>query len=324
MADTNLIVKTPEMLNALTNKFVDLEGLKVFWANAKSYVDTQDAELQEQIDNLKSGLEGISVAEGSSVENYVTLSVEGTDGAYTIATDDSALVTEFAAVRKEISDGDAATLEAAKAYTGKVAGEYSKTEGDATTPGTGLRGEFETAIKAEEAARIAADEALGKRIDDIVADAKTYAISKVTENLGENVKEAFQLVDEDGTPCGETINIYKDSSLINVELVAEDADSNAGQFLKYTYVLANGTEKTEYVNVSQFLVEAEFKNGLEVSAAGEVSVKIDATSESFLTVSEAGVKLSGVQDAIDNSIAAIEFTFATHEDIDGIFGVTHE
>lgn len=147
-------------------------------------------------------------------------------------------------------------------------------------------------------------------INDVAADAKSYSIAKVTEGLGENVKEAFKLVDEDGTQVGETINIYKDSSLISVDLVdekpaeTEGAEATKGQFIKYTYVLANGTESVQYVDVSRLLVEAEFKNGLEVSAAGEVSVKVDATSETFLTVGKDGVKLAGVQAAIDAAEAA--------------------
>jgi hypothetical protein len=103
--------------------------------------------------------------------------------------------------------------------------------------------------------------------------------------------------------------------LISVELVdekpaeTEGAEATKGQFIKYTYVLANGTESIQYVDVSRLLVEAEFKNGLEVSQAGEVNVKVDAASEAFLTVGADGVKLSGVQDAIDaakgEAIAAI-------------------
>ena len=153
---------------------------------------------------------------------------------------------------------------------------------------------------------------LGKledRIETIVANEKTYSIAKVESGLGDNVKEAFKLVDEDGTQVGETINIYKDSSLISIELTDANAEGVAGQYIKYTYVLASGEESVQYVNVSRLLAEAEFKNGLEVSTAGEVNVKVDAASEAFLTVGADGVKLSGVQDAIDTAkgeaIAAI-------------------
>lgn len=146
-------------------------------------------------------------------------------------------------------------------------------------------------------------EDLGKEIDDAVADAKTYEIVAVTEGLGANVKEAFKLVDEDGVQAGAQINIYKDSALKEVKLV--------GQELQFTYILAEPKdgkyEETVGVDVSAFLAESEFKDGLVVNTAGEVRVEIDAASEGFLTVGEAGVKLAGVQDAIDAAEdAAIE------------------
>lgn len=214
--------------------------------------------------------------------------------AYTDAETKRATEAEKAlADRLDVIEGEAEgsikkALADAKAYTDEA---KAAVIGDATTDG-------DTLGKLED------------RIETIVTDAKTYSITKVTEGLVENVKEAYKLVDEDGTQVGETINIYKDSSLISVDLVdekpaeTEGAEATKGQFIKYTYVLANGTESVQYVDVSRLLVEAEFKNGLEVSAAGEVSVKVDATSETFLTVGKDGVKLAGVQAAIDAAEAA--------------------
>lgn len=153
----------------------------------------------------------------------------------------------------------------------------------------------------------------------LVADDTTGVVStglklaKVAdEDLDENTKEAFKLVDKDGTAIAgsETIKIYKDSSLKEFALVGTKPAvgtegeegyeaAKTGQFLKYVVTLADGTDKTEYVDVSEFLVEAEFKDGLKVNTAGEVSIKIDSASESFLTVGEDGLKLSGVQEAIN-------------------------
>lgn len=139
---------------------------------------------------------------------------------------------------------------------------------------------------------------LAKSIKTAVADAKSYSVKKLSAEevtaLGDsNVREAYQLLDEDSHVSGETIKIYKDSSLKEVNLV--------GQELKFTYILADGSENTVGVDVSTFLAESEFKNGLEV-VGGVVNVKVDAQSESFLTVGENGVKLSGVQDAINGAV----------------------
>ena len=150
-----------------------------------------------------------------------------------------------------------------------------------------VKGELLGATKEGDATTIAA---LNTKIEGVVADAKSYTISSVTVSGEENVLEAYALYDEDGTQAGETIKIYKDQSLKNVEL--------SGQTLVFTYELAAGNEKTVSVDVSAFLSESEFSDGLQV-VDHVVSVKKDALSEEFLSVSAEGIKLSGVQDAID-------------------------
>jgi hypothetical protein len=150
------------------------------------------------------------------------------------------------------------------------------------------------------------------RINEVEAAAKSYEVVKLTADevtaLGDvNVKEAYKLVqtvEENSETVGEVIKIYKDSSLQGVELVSEDDDSNVGQFLKYTYLRADGATDVVYLNVSEFLVQAEFKNGLQVNSAGEVSVKLAEGSEEFLTVSANGVKLSGITQAINDTVNA--------------------
>lgn len=148
-------------------------------------------------------------------------------------------------------------------------------------------------------------EALGKEIDDVAAAAKTYEIVAITEGLGANVKEAFKLVDEDGTQAGAQINIYKDSALQKVEL--------SGQTLQFTYLLASGEESTVGVDVSAFLAESEFADGLQV-ADHIVKVKIADGSESFLTVGTDGIKLTGVQGAIDTAIGGVNATIGDIDD----------
>ena len=137
---------------------------------------------------------------------------------------------------------------------------------------------------------------------EIEANTKTYSIVKATEEevetLGANVKEAYKLVDEDNVKVGEYILVYKDSALKSAELI--------DQQLVFTYTLADNTEQVVKIDVSTFLAESEFKNGLDVNQNGEVSVKVDAASETFLTVGTDGIKLAGVQDAIDIEQARAE------------------
>lgn len=143
---------------------------------------------------------------------------------------------------------------------------------------------------------------LAKAVSETKKNAATYKITKVTTGLATNVKEAYQLVQTvngQDTNIDVQIPIYKDQTLKSVELVAEDNKKKKGQFMKYTYINADGADTIVYVDCSKLLAESEFKNGLALSDAGEVSVKIDSASEVFLTVGQNGVKLSGVQNAIN-------------------------
>ena len=107
---------------------------------------------------------------------------------------------------------------------------------------------------------------------------------------GSNVREAYRLKKGDANADDTVIKIYKDSALQNV--VLQD------QKLVFTYLKVDGTTATIEVDVSKFLTEQEFGNGLSVSSDGIVSIKIDSTSQSNLTVGPNGLKLSGV---VDNS-----------------------
>lgn len=146
---------------------------------------------------------------------------------------------------------------------------------------------------------------LENRIDNISSELATYEVVKYTEEeLGElnetNVKEAYKLVKTQGEvseQVGETIKIYKDSALQSVVL--------SGESLDFTYLLADGTEETVSVDVSKFLSETEFKEGLQVNANGEVSVKVaeavvsaqtptKATSKNFLNVDENGLAVKSI------------------------------
>lgn len=137
-------------------------------------------------------------------------------------------------------------------------------------------------------------------IDNVIAGGKTYSIVDDTENveaLPANVLKRYRLQETVGstnTLLGEPIDIYKDSSLKSVAL--------NGQTLNFTYILADGSESTVGVDVSTFLAESEFKDGLQV-IDHVVSVKIDPSSEEFLTVGKDGVKLAGVQNAINTAVS---------------------
>lgn len=119
----------------------------------------------------------------------------------------------------------------------------------------------------------------------------------------EVVKEEYALIATDGSQLGTSVKIYKDSHIVSITYITDPADEHY-QNLEYVYIDASGATQTSYVDISQLVLEAEFGDGLQVDNH-VVSVKKDSESENFLTISSNGVKISGVQDAIDASIDAL-------------------
>ena len=151
---------------------------------------------------------------------------------------------------------------------------------------------------------------LSTTLKSVEGNAAKYKVVKLSDEevsaLGDaNVKEAYKVVSyvgDDNTPnktqVGDTIKIYKDANLESAEL---GTGENA-QKLILTYILADGTRKSVPIDFKAIAFESEFKDGLAVAPNGEISVKRDTASESFLTVSADGIKLAGVQNAINAAV----------------------
>ena len=172
-----------------------------------------------------------------------------------------------------------------------------------------------------------------KGITTTQSNAFKYITVKLTSQevttLGDsNVKEAYKVVAYIGESyasasvketVGDIIKIYKDATVHEIYLGSTDDKINEStgaitkvtpidetkSSLNYAYIMAGGTYAMAKIPVSSILSEAQFKNGLQVSETGEVSVKKDETSESFLDVTANGVKISGVQTAINNKITGL-------------------
>lgn len=70
--------------------------------------------------------------------------------------------------------------------------------------------------------------------------------------------------------------------------------------------MADGTEKIIEIDVTKFLSESQFEDGLQINTSGVVSTKIDSTSEEYLSVSPDGLKLSGINNAITTAVSTEE------------------
>lgn len=151
---------------------------------------------------------------------------------------------------------------------------------------------------------------------DTTTNTKTVSslltVTKVTTGLSEEVKEEYHLVGEDGITIGDPVKIYKDSHIVSITYITDTGDTHY-QNLEYVYLDASGATKTEYVDISMLVLEAEFASGLTIEnyvARGVVDPQSEKDSretgaESFLTVGADGFKISGIKDEIDRKLTAI-------------------
>lgn len=161
------------------------------------------------------------------------------------------------------------------------------------------------AIKAESDRAKAAEQALQAKVGSIT-------VAKVTPH-DSTTAVSYQL-HVNGEAKGVTIDIAKDQSIKDIEVLDMNATLNddgtiqAGSpvgstALCISYILSDGTYKLAKLDYSKFLEETEFADGLEVNDH-KVYVKVDPLSENFLSVSSTGVKITGVQNAINAAVNA--------------------
>lgn len=280
------------------------DGLKL--GNDGLYVDLTKttASITANTQAIDNEVKRAQAAEKANADNIATNTAAITNlnaGKNTAGSVDNKIDTAIKGLDVNPIGGEGKFVKSVSETDGKIAAEVGDLVSTAVTrtATTNVAGQVDMTGTTVEGALVD----LAKAVSETKKGAATYKIAKVTTGLSENVMEAYQLVqtvDGHDTNIDVQIPIYKDQTLKSVELTETDG-SKKGQYLKYTYTTANGKDSVVYVDVSKFLVESEFKNGLALSDAGEVSVKIDATSESFLTVGEGGVKLAGVQTAIDSA-----------------------
>jgi len=146
---------------------------------------------------------------------------------------------------------------------------------------------------------------------------KITKLAANNSNIGENDYAVYALTDLNGNNLlaspgvDDFIRIPKDTSLKNVEYVsikeavyytqeeidaAQEGDdafgkqttdikepAENGQFLKFTYIIKDGSDKVVYLNISDVITESEYGEGLGVDNATPGSKKlivvIDAASE---------------------------------------------
>ena len=282
-------------------KLVDLTGLGIFWNKIQEYILASHVAINNKIGKFTNGTPATGICK--VIEDNEKVASEALND----------LDTRVSANTAAIGNANSGIIKDIKAIQDEL---------DSLSGGAGsIQTQIENAIKTLDVTDNAVDGQYVSSVSEVdgkvvvtraalpTVEVPEYTIIKETTGLEENVKEAYSLT-KDGVAVGEKITIYKDSALQGVEL--------KDQKLEFTYLLANGTASVVSVDVSTFLAESEFSDGLKVEN-GVVSVAVDSTSESFLTVSDKGVKLSGVQTAIETAISNININIADEADILALF-----
>lgn len=139
------------------------------------------------------------------------------------------------------------------------------------------------------------------------------------EPSGDTILTSYELHDVNGNKRGVTIDIPKDQTIRDVKISTLDAtldedgmivDGTGTTALCISYILANGSYKLVSIDYQKFLEETEFGDGTEV-VNHKVQVKIDPTTDSYLTVGPDGLKLSGVADGINDLAESIYYYHAS-------------
>ena len=276
-ADNNLKSLIGDVSSAVTSGSTSLVDM----------INKETEARKEADDKLKSLIGDVSSAVTSGQTSVVDLiNAEKTER---IAEDSklNGLIGAEASAREEaISRESTARTEKDTELDGKIASEVASRE------------ETDRKLEQEITDRTNADSTINGRIDILSESNKLNVVDveKVTSGLSQTIRESYKFKKADGTYIPQTVDIYKDSSLINVVLKKIDNK----KYLVFTYVLKDGTQKDIEVDVEELLIESEFSDGLSASSEGDVvrvKVKRDPSSDNYLSVSSDGVKISGIASA---------------------------
>ena len=313
-------------------KYLDLEGLKALYGVVDSKIteringlDKADSIVDGQFVDSVSEENGIITVSRKAVASDKVTAVAVGAGGDTVAIEGTTVDEQIKSLGKSLKAEESARKTAINALdltevggTGKFVQSVSQSDGKVAAVAADLNAAAvaATAIAGDDLTVAVAGttvaqqiQSLGQTLKTVEGNAAKYKVVKLTDEevtaLGDaNVKEAYQVVsyvgaDAEGTAytkVGEVIKIYKDGNL-------KSATLGDDQKLILTYTQADGSDATVEVDFAAIAFNAEFKNGLQVAKNGEISVQVDTASERFLTVGADGVKLAGVQDAINKAVA---------------------
>lgn len=238
---------------------------------------------QEVQDAIDKAINALDTADTAVTKNFVT-SVSQENGKITVKR--GAVTSTGATIT--ITDGDdgGINLEVVSSALTQYVGK------DAIAVGDDSYGEKEISLQLN-----AADKVLTQDASGLIANI----------NLTWSSSDGLKLIGKEGAIATiPATDFIKDGMLENVELVQLTGGTEEnlqgltdGTYLKFTFN-TDGGSKEIYVNVTSLIDIYTGTNGVQVSGK-EISAVKDPSSEGFLDITAAGIKVTGIQDAIDSA-----------------------
>lgn len=144
---------------------------------------------------------------------------------------------------------------------------------------------------------------------------KNLALTEI-DPIDTNTYKSYQLKSDDNV-FGTTINIPKDRFIKQVTLGYDNAtiDESTGiitigtglskEYLLFSIALQSGSYELVSINLTNFLTEKDYSDGLEV-VDNKLKVKVDPSSEEYLEVSNNGIKIKGINTKVSDTVDDIK------------------
>ena len=262
--------------------------------NAKDYTDSKISAL-DKTDAAVAGQYVDSVSETDGIITVTRKPVTSTNKTITIGTANGLDVDVNIDGKTIVRDGSSGQLSVASSALVQYAGENAINVSEVSEEGN---------TKTISLKLNSADKVLTQTTDGLLANL----------NLTWSSTDGLKLIGKSGTVIATiaATDFIKDGMLENVELKVASTGApieghTSGTFLVFTF---NTDAGSKVINLDVTSLIDVYTAGNGISVTGKViAAKLDGSTESFLTIGADGIKLSGVQDAIN-----VEKTRATAEE----------
>ena len=313
-ANTKLFIDEAE---GHDEKYLKLRSVKDDESSAVSYYIKSEG-IDEAIDEVADKVEELSAATKDILDGLDFTGVTQEGKPIVNVTQENGLVSaETGRINTEFIDYDSANTldEVIESIIENIEANKIESEDGSIVVTPGAEGTL-VKVNRDEATIVLNDN------NELVADLKLSAITPSNAN----VREEFALLDHNGRQLGDTVKVYKDSSLYKAELGHVDdvlsdltdptslVEGSGDTALDLIYHKEDGTYELVAIDVNDFLEESEFQDGLVVDNH-VVKIKVNENSEKVvigsgetapvLTVDEDGVKVNNIQDAIDYAVSEL-------------------